>query len=111
MIPHCWTEKSLWWNGRGVLSTVDEAMNFEDLRADLDHLVAEIATSTHQKNCIQRLHILHKLDDLASLALGVSEGSSDETELRIGIEDVIGRIESMMAATEQLEFIREAGYQ
>jgi len=111
MIPRCWTEKSLWWDGGGVLSIVDEAMNYEDLRADLDDLAAEITASTHSKNNLQRFYILHQLEDLVSLALGASEGSADETERRADIEDVIGRIESMMAVTEQLEALKEAGHQ
>jgi len=86
-------------------------MNYEGLRADLDDLAAEIAASTHSRNNLQRLYILHQLEYLASLALGASEGSADETERRTGIEDVIGRIEGMMAVTEQLEALKEAGYQ
>jgi hypothetical protein len=84
-------------------------MNYEDARSDLDDLASAIAASTHSKNYSQRLDMLRTLEALAKRARSAGEGSAIEDERRSAIEDVIGRIEGMMAVTDQLEALIEAG--
>lgn len=82
------------------------AMNHEDAKADLDEFAAKIVASTHSLNHSKRLDSLRSLEILSKRALRSISGLPNEAERRNGIEAVLDRIKSMLAATEQLEALR-----
>jgi len=81
-------------------------MNHEDATADLDDFADEMMASNHSWNYSKRLETLRSLEILSRRALRSIAGLPNEAARRNGIEAVLDRIKSMLAATEQLEAIR-----
>lgn len=81
-------------------------MNHEDAKADLDEFATEMVASAHSLNHSKRLDSLRSLEILAKRAFRSISGLPNEAERRNGIEAVLDRIKSMLAATEQLEALR-----
>lgn len=83
-------------------------MNHDTARADLDDFAAEMMASTHSWNYSRRMDTLRSLEILSKKALRSIAGLPNEAERRNGIETVLDRIKSMLAATEQLEALQES---